>query len=392
MATHGEPVVQQAPLLHCLRLLISLEEQSANSKLAAGSQRFVKDLTEPFTCLDTKPSDFCKVTNPACTKPCVASTNFTNIGFDKIDAIVEFSHVAGIGLENPLSQATAYMHVNDATDLPTLDLVSNFRGSFSFQNPADGGNATSILGDVILAKKKFRLLLLGLPVSVQLKYDDGSAITPANSAYLCGVATRAAQGIFRTAGGSEAASNLISANCTLVSEMFTCFTRNLSCTYLSNFYNISQDRRNFFQATQYQGTFEFSDRVGFVPFYTQQILANATAVTRSGVCVKGTCEQRGPSYQCIAGQCVETQAQIHFAYGTGLEFNYNLKRFEVADASKPSFVESSWSSNTLRIRTFMTTSPLYQAMQVVMGVVLTAMGIGGTLLVQKAARKRFKAE
>ncbi|KAJ3219283.1 DNA repair protein rad16 [Dinochytrium kinnereticum] len=380
----------------------------------AGSQRFVKDMTQSLTCLDTKKADYCKVSNPACTQPCVPSTNYTELNFEKIDAIVEFSQVAGIGLTSPLDQSTVFMHVDDSTSIANLDLLDKFRGSFQFRNIADGANVSMQFADAFspvennrlppsssmsfLAKKKIPAVVFGDYRSqynnkfFNSEFDDGSTWSPQNAAYLCGVATRAAQGIFKVAGGSDAVANGIAANCTLVSEMFTCFTRNISCDYLSNFYNISQQRRNFLVASQFQGTFEFSDSVGFIPFYTQQILANATAVNRAGACKRGKCDENGPSFQCIAGSCVETQAQIHFAYGTGLEFNYNLRRFEVVDFSKASYVESSWSSDTLRIRTFKTASPAYQAVQLVIGIALTASAIGAIIFAQKYAAKAFKTE
>ncbi|KAJ3107218.1 hypothetical protein HDU97_004638 [Phlyctochytrium planicorne] len=383
----------------------------------AGSQRFVKDLTE-FKCLDTKKSDICKVPGTPCSNPCVPSTNFTDIVFDKIDAIIEFSHVVGAGLSNPLTSPTVFMHADDPQDAGTKALLDTFSGSTPVKNPANGQNVTLKFSNAIannklppssamsfLAKKKIPAVVLAdysdkfNDPYFNSELDEGTSVTDANLAYLCGVATQAAQGIYVAAGGSKTAASRVNANCTLVSEMYSCFTRNLSCPYLTNYYPTPA---NFFVSSQYQGTFEFSDGVKYMPFYIQAILQNTVASRRAGPCVKANCDSAGncdkkcdtfgPTFQCVADICIESQTQIHFAYPTGLEYNYDLNRFDVSDASKPTWVESQWSETTLRIRTFKSTSALYQSMQVATGVVLTGIGIYSTIFIRKVVNKRFKIE
>ncbi|KAJ3116844.1 hypothetical protein HDU96_008625 [Phlyctochytrium bullatum] len=98
----------------------------------SGSKRFVQDLLTTPVCKDTGKRDSCKYPSAACTNPCIPTYNYTEIDFEKIDAIVEFSHVGGVGLSDVLNNPVTYLHVDDFTTPGVNDLLANFRGRFNF--------------------------------------------------------------------------------------------------------------------------------------------------------------------------------------------------------------------------------------------------------------------
>ncbi|KAJ3249428.1 hypothetical protein HDU78_003214 [Chytriomyces hyalinus] len=384
----------------------------------AGSQRFVNDISAPFTCKQepksiNDSSASCGYPGAQCQNPCHISTDFKDIAFDRIKAIIEVNQVSGLGLAPNVLDAgnvNMYLHVDDASDQATLDLVKLFTES--------GGNGTvkvggvSAKGDVnvkfnpafsgtnrklppssamsFLAKKKIPAVVIGDYQSSFTNpyynsiYDDGSQMTPAHYAAMCGVATQTARSVFQSAGGSATDAAQFSANCTLVADLFKCFTSNLTCSLFHSIYTgASVPYEN-----QYPGFFDHSVAFTSTPaFMMYNFLANYTAYKRSAY---GSCDssQRRPSCGspneiCVANVCVASKASTHAAYGSGIEMDYGSNKYVVVNAAKGTWVQSS-------IRTFLVTSPQYQGMQVGVGIALTLVVTAATYYVQKFVDTKFK--
>ena len=92
----------------------------------------------------------------------------------------------------------------------------------------------------------------------------------------------------------------------------------------------------------------------------------------------------------MIGTCVRSLTRYHWAYGTGLQMNYKKGWFEVGDANKGTWTESTWDS--VRMRIFKVASKGYQSMQMVVGGLLTVLTVILTLWVRRRLSMRFKVD
>ncbi|KAI8929923.1 Nicastrin-domain-containing protein [Entophlyctis helioformis] len=381
---------------------------NAESWSFAGSQRFVADLTTPFTCKDASgnPSAACPLRGAACTSPCRASTNYTNIAFDQIESIIEFDTIGGLTRPGGTS-SPHFLHV-DTVNAQTSNLVNALRDQVSVTF-AGGSAPVSVSLDAafsatannrlppssamaFLAKRNIPAVVIS-DYQAQFsnrfhnsEFDDGSQWNTNNVASLCGVVNSTARNIHLLAGGSAAESASISVNCTLVGELLDCFTRNISCSYL-------QQLRSPFGGqlmTGYSSVFQPAS-VTPLPQYTFLALLNWTASARTpGNCSNPLCQDPTSPYNCVANQCVLSMTQYHQAYGTGLAMDESTGAFRVVDPSKGTWTESTWGN--LRVRIFKAQSLVYQGLQLGLGLVLT-LGTGGlTWYLKGYFRSHFKTD
>ncbi|KAJ3208679.1 hypothetical protein HDU82_002110 [Entophlyctis luteolus] len=421
----------------------------------AGSQRFVQDLTTPFKCLknstngDTTAS--CAYSGAFCQNPCQVSGAFLNIGFDRISHILELSQVGGFTGANTTAAAAAeavthiYLHVDDATDSATLNLVDTLTGSIVIGNETEVASpmtvqflpafATAGTNDgnlrlppssamSFLAKKKIPAVVLGdfrtnftNPFYNSI-YDDGGELTSVNIALMCSVATQTARSAFRLAGGSEADAAQFQADCDLIYELFICFTTNATCALFHSIYT----GQTLPYVTSQPPTFTQQPFVTVPPFMMYNLLSNYTAAKRAENTCNSTdsspnCSGAQSGAQCVSNACVWSQTNTHYAYGTGLEMDYTTSQFIVVDPTKATWVISGYlnlpvliflflpaaviysastptpsrrfNSTNQRIRTFLTSSPLYQGIQVGVGVALTLVVTAATYYLQRHVDARF---
>lgn len=383
----------------------------------SGSQRFVKDITTPFTCAlqTTEQTGGCPFTGFACSQPCLASTNFTQIDFNKIAAIIEFNQVGGIGLENP-SNAKIFLHVDDPKDASTQALLVNFTGSVTVNvstpdsivrstvtlTPAssDGINRRLPPSSAMsfLSRKKIPAIVMGdYQDSFTNRFygaeqDDDRLWNSSHVGVMCGLATLSARSIYTFMGGDGGVSGAqLEANCTLVAEMMACFSRNLSCPLFRQYYTAP-----ILTSSQYAGTYSLGSSVNYIPFFINLLLANYTATNWTKVECSRTndsCAVRfDPSFSCLAGQCVQTTLQIHPAYGVGLDFDAVSGSPFVRDPARNTFVQSLYSKPGRRIRVFLTTSAQYDGMILGVGVAVTIATVGIYLVVQHLISKHIKVD
>ncbi|KAJ3142025.1 hypothetical protein HK100_003543 [Physocladia obscura] len=376
----------------------------------AGSQRFVKDISTPFTCLQqptasSMTTSSCAYENPFCQNPCQITDGFASIGFDRISHIVEIGQVGGFGMSNSGggSNNEIFLHVDDATDAETQALVNILSGNVTVANNGGIGNSTILFNPAFsgtnsnvgnnrlppasamafLKKKKIPTVFLGdfkdefsNPYYNSI-FDDGSQVTSENIALMCGVATRTARSVFQLAGGSAADAAQFTANCTLVEELFTCFTKNATCSLIHSIYPV----------------FSQQAFTTVPPYIMYNLLANYTAAKREHNACDST--QSSPSCtdasaNCITNDCVWSQTNPHFAYGTGLEMDYSSGKFVVVNATGATWVQSGFNSTEQRIRTFLSSSPQYQGMQIGVGIALTVVTIVASYYAQKHVDAQFK--
>ncbi|KAJ3410608.1 hypothetical protein HDV05_003558 [Chytridiales sp. JEL 0842] len=320
----------------------------------SGSQRFVQDLTTDFQCKQriADRTQICRITNAACSNPCFETTNFTSIDFNRIDAVVEFNQVGGIGLDD-LASPNIFMHVDDAQDPATRTLVERFRGSATVLGVNSTANMTvnvvPAFSDTVnnrlppssamafLAKKKIPAIVFGDyrdAYTNNSEYDDGSRWNERHATLLCGLATSSARSLFIEAGGNATVASTLNSNCTLVGELFNCFTRNMSCPTFKLYFN---DTGSAY--TSYPTVFNFGT-ISYNPYYVINLLSRYVSVNTTGTCSGNNdtlCSAAfgyGPGFQCAGDVCVKSLTALHPAYGTGIEIDYDNSAFFVKDPTK----------------------------------------------------------
>ncbi|KAJ3324440.1 hypothetical protein HDV06_006851 [Boothiomyces sp. JEL0866] len=348
----------------------------------AGSQRFVKDISTPFVCLDNskQATSGCPYVNGDCVQPCQAKIDFTKINFDSIESIIEFDTV-GL-LNSDISKSTnIYMHVNEVND-QTTKLVQTFTST----SVGQGFNQTEQLNLTIssagatalppssamsfLSRKKIPALLLAdydsqysnpfFESELDLPNWNDKHIT-----HLCQLVNVTASKIYSLASGTSAPPQVV-ANCTLIYQMLDCVTRNYSCPLMQSVYNSGA---NTDVESSYSGVFNFGRGASRQATFIHNMMTNITAQNVKGNCTK--ISDCSGNQICFLGNCLEAMTRYHDAYGAGLEFNYHSNQYEVVSTANGTWTETTW--DTTQIRVFKIISPTVQIIQLVVGILLTVL-------------------
>ncbi|OUM62378.1 hypothetical protein PIROE2DRAFT_69514 [Piromyces sp. E2] len=78
-------------------------------------------------------------------------------------------------------------------------------------------------------------------------------------------------------------------------------------------------------------------------------------------------------YQCIDHFCIEGQAFVHPAYGTGISYDVTKNQFYVTKENEPTWTESKWSTNSITI--CFTTSRTFQMFELFVGIVCVVLTV-----------------
>ncbi|KAI8813790.1 hypothetical protein BJ742DRAFT_734696 [Cladochytrium replicatum] len=131
--------------------------------------------------------------------------------------------------------------------------------------------------------------------------------------------------------------------------------------------------------TGYSGVFQFAKLPTGIPFLVQSLMNRAVRPSTGTTC----------SEDKDCGDCYLRSSKVHPAYGTGLSWDESIGKWQVNDLSEPTWVESRWTFTRNRI--FQVLSPTYQAVELVVGLVLTIAGILGTILSQRLLTSDLKS-
>lgn len=179
---------------------------------------------------------------------------------------------------------------------------------------------------------------------------------------ICGLANSTANVIYNQASNSANSTNLISANCTLVSFLLDCLVSNFSCAFMQNYFNGKHRRESsrgvFLNLTDILYLVSGVTRVGhYASVYSfenpqPQLLQRFVFSFLSGVNGKQrlgsdnqpvscqTIKDCASGEYCIKSKCVSTLTTYHEAYGTGLQYDESKGLVQVLDPTKGTFTES----------------------------------------------------
>ncbi|KAI9289178.1 Nicastrin-domain-containing protein [Umbelopsis sp. AD052] len=360
----------------------------------SGSQRFVNDISSPFECKNITGTNTCPIKGAACTQPCVRDTDFTNINFDNIESVVEFSSVA----QSNASAKGFWAHTDDTTTSGSLLqlFISQGNSTNSIQDAASDGVHRKLppsSAQSFLKKKRSiaSIVLSDFQTSLDgyyhSDYDDMLDLATASSA-ICSLASSAARSIWLSAQGlnNGTVPAQVTADCNLVTSLLDCLTQNYSCSLIQQYYGVNNAAR----ITHYSSVFSFGG-VSLLSLFAFNFLGDKNGVRRMNGTSPASCQSitdcQAHEY-CIRGTCVSTLTRYHDSYGAGLGYNYGTGLFNVIDESAPTWTESTWNPPTMRV--YSVTSTRHQVIELVIGVLWLVSSIIIVLYLKRYLKKTLK--
>ena len=348
---------------------------------AAGSARFVQDISATtFQCLASSHSS-CPFKSPACGNPCMQELDFRKINFNNIASIIEFD-VGGLLYSSNSSASSPitnlYMHIDQQSPQVTA-LLSSFASTAQSISATNTSFTPAFLGSgsnnglppssamSFLAKKNIPTVLIA-DYKTQFsnpfynsEYDDGIGWGDDQITQLCRVSNAASKSIASLLVGegsnnSSSISSSVTANCSKIFQYVDCMTRNFSCSLMQSYVPLHHNLP--LRAGSYSSTFSFSSRlsVSYLVFFLHRTMFSIhgnSSVSANGGFATCTTDADCPAGQlqlCLSSKCTSSLTRFHDAYGTGLEMDYATGSFKVTNlSSRSSWVESTWDSTRVRI-------------------------------------------
>ena len=229
---------------------------NAESWGAAGSQRFVRDIGPAFQCRSDPDGD-----GRSCQEPYFGNLDFRKVQVSSIQQMLDLGQLGGSCkfvyqgdsdakcFDMTANTTTAFRVFSTSSDSRTslLQALSNNaafatpNGSIvSFQAAEVLGLPPSPLQAFLETKKEINHVHIANHPSVFTNPYYHSALDDASQSdenvvkSLCGLATTVARTVHGLSQTSAVPSEVV-ANCTLVSELWTCLTKNFSCPLISEF-------------------------------------------------------------------------------------------------------------------------------------------------------------
>ncbi|KAJ3336829.1 hypothetical protein HDU91_001641, partial [Kappamyces sp. JEL0680] len=270
----------------------------------SGSQRFVKDLTESFACVEqaSGKTAYCPFSSGACANPCRQDLDYQKINFDSISSIVEID-VGGLLYTTPATGVNMYLHVDRddaatsalATSFQNTSAVPGFNGSAALQlsfSAASSASANNRLPPssamAFLAKKYIPTVVVSDYQSkfsnpyYGSEFDDMKDWTDAHVTAFCGIVNSTARSLYQLASGSTTPASVV-ANCSVVQQYLDCVTRNFSCPLMQSFAPNATLKTT---DGSYSSVFSFGQSLHYVSYFAYQVLQSVLASKTSQSCAK----------------------------------------------------------------------------------------------------------
>ncbi|KAG2226839.1 hypothetical protein INT45_005804 [Circinella minor] len=371
---------------------------SAESWGYAGSQRFVQDISQPFTCTNESRAVTCPYgSNAPCTNPCVRTLDFKRINFDQIDSIIE------LGSISMTTNGEYWAHVDDiktseslVASLQQQQNTINSNASIFSIHPAYEDNVQRKLppGSSTMSFLKQKQNIPAVVITDFQKElgslynsDLDDTLKGLDLSSICQLATTTAKTTYLQAQGNTSVAEQITANCTLVESLMDCLVSNFSCSFMQNYFNVSGITR----ISHYSSIFSFRNpQPQLLPRFVFTFLADVTSRSSPTLSSCATIQDCNQGEYCIKKQCVQTFTNYHDAYGTGLKYDESSGKVLIIDSTKSTWTESTW--NTPVFRTFLVTSKTQQAIELVVGVLWTVISIVTVFYGKRYFKKTFKIE
>eukprot|EP00029_Vermamoeba_vermiformis_P005722 TRINITY_DN2062_c0_g1_i1.p1 TRINITY_DN2062_c0_g1~~TRINITY_DN2062_c0_g1_i1.p1 ORF type:complete len:661 (-),score=146.14 TRINITY_DN2062_c0_g1_i1:16-1998(-) len=313
-----------------------------------GSKKLLSDLRD-FKCL--KWSD----DKTSCLDPQRGGIEFSRIALDHVDAIVEVKQVGAI---QPGGNAL-YVHQpnhdpNAAPAKAALDVSKNIEnltvqmGSRDLTSLPPSSSLSFLDADSSLKSKTIVITDHYKQYVNQFYHSSFDDWTNVDASLVCQASTVLSRSLLVLAGYSGGI-NDVQVNCTYVTELLDCFTRNASCALALQYFPSMRPDTDPETAypNHYTSVFQngaVSMHVKFIHdmvAYTNHINDVLSPCTNDGNCTAGA--------QCIRSVCVSSPTYYHEARSTGIEYDGTLGHYKIVNPDEPNWTEPFWGPLGLRM-------------------------------------------
>ena len=338
-----------------------------------GSQRFVEDLTN-FTCETASSAE------NACAHPFRADMTFQHLNTSHLKTILDVGSVGmlqDVGADPTLvihsehgGNSNASAVAAELTNLINADYATNNVNASKLQvaSSSTPGLPPSPSESFVRANTSQDALMLSdfdtqyLAQGFHSQYDTFHNLDNAVSK-ICRAATTTARASMHLIGVNPAivTPDTVTANCSLISELYYCFSQNTSCDYLRTFFTSLGNSSML--PDMYTSVFRFSaGRTSILNsyIYTFFQLRSALLSPTTTCSTSSDCDLvfLNTTTSCVGGYCINSTfgsevAHLHPAYSPGIEFLKSESKWQMADSpsltSYSTWTESNWDALSVRL-------------------------------------------
>eukprot|EP00457_Paulinella_chromatophora_P003187 gb/GEZN01003193.1/.p1 GENE.gb/GEZN01003193.1/~~gb/GEZN01003193.1/.p1 ORF type:complete len:665 (+),score=84.46 gb/GEZN01003193.1/:94-2088(+) len=346
-----------------------------------GSRKFVEDVTS-FKCDKNGTSG----TLQYCQQPYRPDLTFTNVSLNNVRRILELNQVA-IDSSNKV-----YMHYESgnsnadmaqfAADIQTVASTLNQNGGGYTVSTGSNNNEWGLPPSSSQAFVKERndmpaIVLTDHAQAYSNKYyqSELDKINNQQVLNLCNVATLTARVLYKSAGGVDNSNN-INANCTLLAEMFNCWTNDFACDLFQGFVpNAKYVVKQTGGSTLYSSVYQLQQRK-YMRLRTELLYRFLKFPTNNATDPRG-------KYLATSSYHDAVDPALVFDYTTSMWTWPNLTNFETM-----LYTESSWSS--LGASSYQTQDPVTATWMLIAGAVVTGITVVVTLMGKRYCYRHLK--
>eukprot|EP01130_Rhizamoeba_saxonica_P017883 TRINITY_DN8792_c0_g1_i1.p1 TRINITY_DN8792_c0_g1~~TRINITY_DN8792_c0_g1_i1.p1 ORF type:complete len:648 (+),score=117.69 TRINITY_DN8792_c0_g1_i1:18-1961(+) len=312
-----------------------------------GSKKLLHDI-DNFECLEYGNKE-----KSYCSKPFAPSLNFQKIKMNKVHSLLELKQVG-----NPGSKELFIHQTNKEDNLEVsqalLDIGSTLNG-LVVEKSSDGiGLPPSSLTTFVDKYSDFSkkgVVIADHNGSYKNKFyhsifDDFSNV---DETLVCKASTLLAKAIYQLSNNNPDGDILsaINSNCTLVSDLLYCMTKNQGCPEVVAILPEMKDVSDAHKVpNHYVSVFSYYSKKIYQKFIHDWVYYR-TATENTGECdSKGNCEKG----ICIKNQCVQSSTFYHDAISTGVEYDEDWASWGAKkDSDADIWTESNWTPIGLRL-------------------------------------------
>jgi len=333
----------------------------------------------------------CPYTRATCAYPCRRTLDYQRINFGQIANFVELSSV-GNSATNNTGGGGLNAHVHDTNSQASTTLASTFGAtmvsdmSSGKQLPATS-SAQTVISHLPQQNNVGVVVLADYANSFAENYngDTDSQFSNDTVQGVCQAANTIGQAAFTLVTGNNSGSDtpptLPGVNCSLVQELMYCLIQNFSCPLVTAFQG--QSTSGISRISHYS-IFQFG-QVHPISQFVFRYMYNLTATSTSGTCQQPSDCKLGQA--CLFGKCASGLTHMHEAYGAGLQLQAS-GLFTVVNSSLPVWTESTW--NIIGFRLFTMSSTIADVVQLLVGLIITAVTLVVVYISRKFLRKTLK--
>lgn len=353
-----------------------------------GSSRFFHDINN-FKCKKWSSN------KARCITPRYNNLDFRNIQLENIDALVELRQV-GTFRNSDNEEKKLYVHrQNHDFDNPIVNLLKQVASNIdhlSLENSYDNtpglppSSSKSILkrSNVSLSHNTVVITDHGGPYINKFYHSHFDDYRNVDTKLITKASTLLARSLYSLANDVSYEDSLfIEVNETLIEELTTCLTRNISCHLLSTI--LPETKKTRIKTPSHYGGPFFSSSMSITSKFVHDFVYLQMNRTRDIDCKNCKVEN---NQRCIAGHCITSYVHYHEAYSLAFERDYDNGIFKIVNPDEPIWLESYW--DPIGLRLYRAGNMTNEAIFVIFSLVVVTISFVLSLLAKRKFFRHFK--